>query len=64
MSTSAYLAQPQQPPHQDVVINWDISEVASLIDVEQAFRAAPCRKSPGLDCISGELLQSVAVGGG
>ena len=58
MSTDAYLAQPQKPPHQDVVIDWDIREIPSLLDVEQAFRAAPRRKSPGLDSITGEMLRA------
>ncbi|CAE7839222.1 unnamed protein product [Symbiodinium sp. CCMP2592] len=56
IDTAAYLAQPQLPPHQDVLLEWQQDHVPSIVELETAFRAAPRRKSPGLDNICGEML--------
>ncbi|CAE7660424.1 unnamed protein product [Symbiodinium sp. CCMP2592] len=58
LSTTEYLAQPQCPPYQDTPLEWKIEDIPSLQDVERAFRAAPRKKSPGLDCICGEMLSA------
>ncbi|CAE7244447.1 unnamed protein product [Symbiodinium sp. CCMP2592] len=58
MRTEAFLLQTQCPPFQDVELNWNIADVPSLIEVEQAIRLIPCNKSPGLDNVRGEMLRA------
>ncbi|CAE7316855.1 unnamed protein product [Symbiodinium sp. CCMP2592] len=58
MNTDAFLLQTQCPPFQDVELNWNIADVPSLIEVEQAIRLIPCNKSPGLDNVRGEMLRA------
>ncbi|CAE7236609.1 unnamed protein product [Symbiodinium sp. CCMP2592] len=56
MRTEAYLAQQGEQPVLDEDIQWQITDVPSIPEIEAVLRQAPRRKAVGLDGVPGEFL--------